>query len=279
MNYIKGTTSLTQEVNISKAMKEAAPSSAGTYIKPAGYTRGWDGTNVAVMLPKAENGTGVFVGISGTTVKVTDVKKNIGHANDGAYFNEQYFFATGGGKTKSKIIRCYGMDLKHYGDYTFASDKSDDISCIAHIVNNYFFLGKGSTIYVCEKNNSKMTFDIVKNSTIITLPKSGTVLANWINQGMYCRTDKLYKIYSERVSQSEQIKRNYIAVYNLTGTRPYYTGASLSAVYSCNRDEKFLFEVQSIDVSTSGEIRIAIDKRDTGENDYKAGVYLVQLNN
>ena len=240
MNYIKGTTSLTQEVNISKAMKEAAPSSAGTYIKLAGYTRGWDGTNVAVMLPKAENGTGVFVGISGTTVKVP---------------------------------------VKHYGDYTFASDKSDDISCIAHIVNNYFFLGKGSTIYVCEKNNSKMTFDIVKNSTIITLPKSGTVLANWINQGMYCRTDKLYKIYSERVSQSEQIKRNYIAVYNLTGTRPYYTGASLSAVYSCNRDEKFLFEVQSIDVSTSGEIRIAIDKRDTGENDYKAGVYLVQLNN
>lgn len=282
MSYIKGTTSLTQEVNISKAMAGAPSDIAGKYVKLAGYTRGWDGTNLAVMLPQDEDptgsGIGVFVSMLNRTTKVTGLKKNIGHANDGAYFNEQYFFATGGGEGKnSKIIKCYGMDLKHDGDYTFTGPEND-ISCISHIVNNYFFLGKRNVIYKCEKNNATMTFDVIDNNPI-TLPVKNTVVGGWTNQGMYCRADKLYKIYGENVSKGGQIKRNYIAVFDLKGERPKYTGASLSAVYSCNREEKFLFEVQGIDVSTTGEIRIAVDKRDAGVSDYKAGVYLVKLNN
>jgi len=282
MGYIKGTTSLTQEVNISKAMAGASPDMAGTYVKLAGYTRGWDGTNLAVMLPQDEDptgsGIGVFVSMLNGTTKVTGLKKNIGHANDGAYFNEQYFFATGGARegVNSKIIKCYGMDLKHDGDYTFTGPKND-ISCISHIVNNYFFLGKGNKIYVCWKDSAKMTFDEVGQE--IVLPVENTVVGGWTNQGMYCRSDKLYKIYGENVGKGGQIKRNYIAVFDLKGECPKYTGASLSAVYSCNRTEKFLFEVQGIDVSTKGEIRIAVDKRDAGVSDYKAGVYLVKLNN
>lgn len=281
MSYIKGTTSLTQEVNISKAMAGAPSDIAGKYVKLAGYTRGWDGTNLAVMLPQNEDpmgsGIGVFVSMLNGTTKVTGLKKNIGHANDGAYFNEQYFFATGGGEGKnSKIIKCYGMDLKHDGDYTFTGPEND-ISCISHIVNNYFFLGKGNKIYVCWKDSAKMTFDKVGQE--IALPVENTVVEGWTKQGMYCRSDKLYKIYGEKVGRGSQIKRNYIAVFDLKGECPKYTGASLSAVYSCNRTEKFLFEVQGIDVSTKGEIRIAVDKRDAGVSDYKAGVYLVKLNN
>lgn len=140
MGYIKGTTSLTQEVNISKAMAGASPSMARDYVRLAGYTRGWDGTNLVVMLPQGKDGEGVFVSMLNGTTKVTGLKKNIGHANDGAYFNEQYFFATGGARegANSKIIKCYGMDLKHDGDYTFTGSQSD-ISCISHIVNPELF--------------------------------------------------------------------------------------------------------------------------------------------
>lgn len=42
------------------------------------------------------------------------------------------------------------------------------------------------------------------------------------------------------------IAKNNIAVFKLKGTKPLYTGATLEAVYSCDKTGKKTFEVESI---------------------------------
>lgn len=268
MSYIKGTTSLSVEANICSKMGDKAKK----FPKLEGYTRGWDGTHLVTMLQQNE-ASGVLVGISYST-DVSNEKNHIGHANDCTYYDGIYYVVEGGSdRISSKKIKRYNMDLTLVSpDYEYSG--TSDITCIAHIKGDYFFLGKGEKLIICKKNDVKHTFDKVidDKAKVLFLPEENTVLSGWIRQGMCCKKDKLYKVYGTRTEG--RIRKNYIAKFRLSGTAPFYEGISLHGVYACNREGKYLFEAQSIDVSNTGQAYIAIDRRDTS-TDHDASIYQV----
>lgn len=184
-------------------------------------------------------------------------QRHLGHANDCAYYNSRYFIVEGGGTFSSTKIVELDNSLKHQGTYTYnamkQSGKLDNITGIAHIKEQYFLLCEGQKLSVCILNATKMTFDEKSRFSLSTndlgqLSRSGCTRCG---QGIYYAGGKLYKIFSYKSGTS--IKQNDIAEFSLSGSAPLFKRANLEYIYSCDRNSKVAFEIESLSSPNAGK--------------------------
>lgn len=261
--------------NVTNMIKEK---NAVKYNSVQGYTVS-TGANQIHFFTARPDGAGeddVLVGhILGSYLTVSK-NRGLGHGNDCAFYDSDYFIAQGGGTTNSIKIKRLNNSLSHVATYEYkAMDAGDNklpsISCIAHLNSNYFVLGKGSKFAVClldEKNNQfveKSRFHL-KDSDMKSFTRPG---CSRNGQGIYCTGNKLYKVYSYNNS-SNIVQQNDIAVFTMPGTSPSFSGAaSLNTIYSCDRTNKAFFEIESISSPDSGKtmFMLANVKESTGSNE------------
>lgn len=208
---------------------------------------------------------GVLVGIHAYRGTEVSSVLALGHANDITYYQGKYYVVKGGSSTvKSNIIKKYDTNFKHIADYTF----EQNVSCIAQIQKEYFFLGNASKIYLCKLDQTKKKFVLIST---MSLPEKDTVIDGLTRQGMCYYDSYLYKVYGKAVDG--RIRKNYIAKYKLNGSAPKFSGIALSGVYSCDNSDMYLFEVEGVDVSSIGAY-VAVDKRKDA-SDHAAGIYKI----
>lgn len=230
----------------------------GEYTKLQGYTISSNYTHMLVMLSNLDTTAVLVRGKGQNTISSITISgsKQLGHGNDCA-FKDNFYIAQGGSEPNT-VIKCFNSSFSLLGQYSYKTREGktpiSSISCIAYISDKYFFLGSGRKYAVCSLDENAKVFQEVSrisipNEIIDELKRTNCTLTS---QGIYYAKNKLYKVYSHKDSQNK-ILRNDIVVFALPGTGPKFSGdVSLSAIYSCDRTQKELFEIESISSPDNG---------------------------
>lgn len=266
--------------NVTSKLKEKG---AGSFNCVQGYTVS-TGSNFVHFVTARPDGVENNVAVGHMLGDIMSVSKNreLGHANDCAYYDSGFFIAQGGGNTTSTKIKRLDNSLNHVATYTYSamkdSGKLTNITCIAHLSSKYFILGSGTKFAICflDTNNNllieKSRFTIT--DTDLSMLKRDNCTRS--GQGIYYSRGKLYKVYS--YSSGTIIKKNDIAVFTLRGSSPLFSGATLDTIYSCDKTGKEFFEVESITSPDSGStMYILANVIDSGESSDKDRIYSVSL--
>ena len=237
----KGTAKTTGVYNVSEMLKKAG---AGNYTSVQGYTTSTGPNTVHFITARKADNDVAFGHILGSTMSASKDNK-VGHANDCAYYSNGYFIAQGGGNFKSTEIVRTDNGLSEIKRFKYTGDLPT-ITCIAYVGSEHFLVGGGTKYEICKVDVTNKTFvkkskfeipDSIENQ----LKVAGYTLQH---QGAYVTGGQLYRIQS--YEKNGAITKNKIAVFNLKGKSPLYTGVTLDAVYSCDKTGKKTFEFESI---------------------------------
>lgn len=218
-------------------------------------------------------------------VHTGDIKNVIMHGNDCAYYKGDYYIVCG---SNSKKIKCYDSTFNYKKTYTFVPKSTylhgndiSQISCIAHYKESKFILGYGSDLAICNLEEDRFSeiyrIELNENQVIGIKMRGGTESCS--GQGIYCKNNELYKVYSFVPTGQEHSKLNTIAVFEIPDenhsdkTSPAI--ASLSASYTCDRPEKTTFEIEG--VSSYGSNMYMIANVTEGKTQ-KDSIYRISLN-
>lgn len=287
MSVKKGKITLTQEINVIKKMEGAKENSeaAKSFRFLEGYTAGSSGNQLFAMLKsnKTEHeNESRLVRISGSGTKISTIKTNLKHANDCTYYNGNYYVVT----SRNKEIYAFDQNslLKTHTYEYRGSYLGDAITCISHISDDFFLLGNGNRVAVCRMYTTidpSLTGGFV-DETNFTLDKdSGTNPATLdtetglTRQGMFVEYDHLYKVYGKK--KNEEINKNYIAKWSLTGPSPSYTGCTLLGLYDQESSNTKRFEMQSISAIPQKAMYTAVQQIAKGSSEYEAKLYKVSF--
>ena len=250
-------------VNVSKILREHG---ASAYSAAQGFTLGANGLKFAVSLDDDTNpDKAALIGITDSHQYVR-TGLVLGHGNDCTYYSGYYYVTVGGDSDAPTTVKRYKLDTlsseKWVGAGTFTYDPIiaseiktkalTKVSAIAHIFGENFILSQRDRFSVCrldETNKKFVEFSRFQMSEDDYDKLSRSGCGDPIPQAMYYARSKVYKAFSYRNTNTEEIKENDIAVLSLKGTTPSFNGISLDTIYSCDRTSKLRFEVEGIGAS------------------------------
>lgn len=291
MGIEKGKITLTKEMNVIKEMENAKEYStaAKSFRFLEGYTATPDGNQLFAMLNAAntsesseKENSSRLVRTSGSGAKISTIKTNLKHANDCTYYNGNYYVVT---RNDKKIYAFDKDSLSKTHTYEYrGSYLGDNITCIAHISDEFFLLGNGNRVAVCRMYTTidpSITGGFV-DETNFTLDKdSGGDLATLdtetglTRQGMFVEYNHLYKVYGKKIENN--INKNYIAKWSLLGPSPSYTGCTLEGLYDQESSKTKRFEMQSISAVPRKAMYAAVQQIAEGSKEYEAKLYKVSF--
>ncbi len=264
------------------------------YTSVQGYTI--NDTNTASFLAVRKNNSEMaalaYITNLNSTPKVNPDRR-LWHANDCAFYKNNYFIVMGSQKDPVTDIKCFNHSLERIATYSYIPMSGETqlnyISCIAHLTGDYFVVGAGLVYSICRINETAKTFNSV-SQFIIDNDKITPYLTRGANyhrtgQGIWCIGNMLYKLFSYYIkSDSEDdskkiIKHNDLAIFQMPGVAPYISGeASLTRYYSCDRPTKDSFELKSLAFPDNGTtFYIAANVKEANATKQKDSIYSAAL--
>ena len=270
-----GTITLTA-VTSTKGKNPPKDSNLKKYTSTQGYAIKSNGKHIVAIRNDNTNET-ALIKLNGNVREEMKLGKKLGHANDCTCHDGHVFVAQGGGDTKSCDIKEFDETLQHVATYQYVEKNSktklENITSIAHVKQNYFIIGEGRNYVVARLNKSAKTLDgcsafELKKSDVDGLRKSDSI-SKRSPQGICYADGKLYKAYSYTVNS--KITRNDIACFDLPSSSPSFSGtATLLRKYTCDKTDKSLFEIESIDSPDGGNTFYIASNESSGDMIYKA---------
>lgn len=203
---------------------------------------------------------------------------NAGHVNDLAS-EGYYFYVAYDRNTNDKTVGKYNMNLELVDTLTYIPAIDNNItyiSCIAHYEGNYFVVGNGLKLAMCEYTNSKLheltrfNLDDSKLNRPLYSNKSG--------QGIYIKDEYLYKIFSYSILKSDPFVANAVAQYRLVKENGRIINTVFEGSYYCDNTSMELFELEDMVVSPNNSTRFYISTNERYYNqDQNDRIIEVQL--
>lgn len=274
-------------LNITEALKNQGHAE---YTSAQGFTIAPNGVSYAMSLDKHEDyESSVLMSIIDWHV-YTRFGMDLGHCNDCEYYNGCVYVTVGGdGANRKKVNRLAFSTYdgwKYLDTFTYVPKDDngglDRVSGIAHISGDNFILSEGKKFSVCWLDEEKKQLAEFSRFQINDVDNDQLSRNNCYRraQGIYYAKNKLYKVFVYENNTSEKIKRNDIAVFNLQGNSPSFTGMSMAAKYACDDTSKVTFELEGIGSADSGNnMYMLANVRNTKESGQSDSIYKITLKN
>lgn len=255
---------------------------AGEYSSTQGYTV-TTGTNRVHFFTAIKSNNNVAVArvmgeqndngdVGGTISK----DRELGHANDCAYYDSGFFIAQGGGDNDNTNIKRLNNSLEHVATYKYKPTSSNNcdaltsVTGIAYISGGYFALSQGMRVSICKLDTDKGAFTEVSRFMLTGVGNHLSRGSSYerLSQGIYYAHSKLYKAFSYKDS-SGAIKQNDIGIFELNSSIPTeMSKAKFETSYSCDKTGKALFEVEALSSPDAGNTMYMLaNVYDGGEKD------------